>query len=244
MTARRRRTAWRWCRASSSLSTSRLRPGRADRARRPLRQVQRRDRSRRPAPQRAGADLGQRLGHGQDSSGERPPALRGISIAINRGGRLDAHGLPVCHRGQIEPSSTSEAHARLRPRAGRRRLATTADVAFPEQSSFPSHGRILAFNSIVDGGARSSPTSTATKPAPITRIIVFHDQQGAGGTFGTILTRLAAGGAEPERISEEHQPRPASAIHLPRQASQLPQRQLRRPGGLSRRRFSPSPGRR
>src|SRR3954454_8978072 len=31
-------------------------------------------------------------------SGERPPALRQIAIAINRGGVLDTHGLPTCRR--------------------------------------------------------------------------------------------------------------------------------------------------
>src|SRR5262245_52324066 len=35
-------------------------------------------------------------------SGERPPALRFISIAINRGGRIDTKGLPVCRRAGIE----------------------------------------------------------------------------------------------------------------------------------------------
>src|SRR4051794_18497754 len=30
-----------------------------------------------------------------------PPALRGIRIALNRDGRLDATGLPVCRRFQI-----------------------------------------------------------------------------------------------------------------------------------------------
>src|SRR6187200_2418829 len=31
-------------------------------------------------------------------SGDRPPALRFISIAINRGGRIETKGLPVCRR--------------------------------------------------------------------------------------------------------------------------------------------------
>src|SRR5215212_9163992 len=32
--------------------------------------------------------------------GERPPALRQIVIAVNRGGSLDTEGLPVCRRRQ------------------------------------------------------------------------------------------------------------------------------------------------
>jgi hypothetical protein len=119
-------------------------------------------------------------------SGERPPALRGISIAINRGGRLDAHGLPVCHRSQIEPSSSREALARCGPAlvgSG----SYDADVAFPEQSAFPSHGHILAFNAIVDGGRAILAHVYGKEPAPITRIIVFRIRE-TGGTYGTVLT--------------------------------------------------------
>jgi len=42
-------------------------------------------------------------------TGERPPALRGIVLSLNRGGHIDTHGLPVCHRGRIEPASTRQA---------------------------------------------------------------------------------------------------------------------------------------
>jgi hypothetical protein len=119
-------------------------------------------------------------------SGERPPALRGISIAINQGGKLDAHGLAVCKRGQIEPSSTEEALARCGDAlvgGG----SYDADVAFPEQSAFPSHGRVLAFNAVVGGKRAILAHVYGAKPIPITRIIVFHIQQ-TSGTYGTTLT--------------------------------------------------------
>lgn len=119
-------------------------------------------------------------------SGERPPALRRISIAINRGGRLDAHGLPVCRQSEIEPSTDREALSRCGPAlvgGG----SYVADVAFPEQSAFPSHGRILAFNAIVDGQRAILAHVYGAKPAPVTRIIVFHIRE-SGGTFGTVLT--------------------------------------------------------
>src|SRR6187402_2370965 len=44
-------------------------------------------------------------------SGERPPALRFISIAINRGGTIDTEGLPVCKRSEIEAASSAQAMA-------------------------------------------------------------------------------------------------------------------------------------
>ncbi|HYJ20480.1 MAG TPA: hypothetical protein VEW07_00500 [Solirubrobacterales bacterium] len=119
-------------------------------------------------------------------SGERPPALRRIEIAINQGGRLDAHGLPVCSRRQIQPSSTAEALARCGP-ALVGDGSYDADVAFPEQSAFPSHGRVLAFNAVVDGKRAILAHVYADRPIPITRIVVFRIRQ-TQGTYGTILT--------------------------------------------------------
>jgi hypothetical protein len=119
-------------------------------------------------------------------SGERPPALRQITIAINRGGRLDAYGLPVCRRQEIEPSSTEEAMRACGPAlvgGG----SYDADVAFPEQSAFPSHGRILAFNAIVAGKRAILAQVYGANPAPITRIIVFHIHESASA-YGTVLS--------------------------------------------------------
>jgi hypothetical protein len=119
-------------------------------------------------------------------SGERPPALRGISIAINQGGRLDARGLPLCRRGQIEPSSTEEALARCGAAlVGSGHYA--ADVAFPEQAAFPSNGRVLAFNALVEGKRAILAHIYDPNPVPITRVIVFRIRE-SSGTFGTILT--------------------------------------------------------
>jgi hypothetical protein len=118
-------------------------------------------------------------------SGERPPALRRIAIAINQGGRLDAHGLPICHQARIEPSTTREALARCGPAlVGRGNYA--ADVVFPEQSAFPSRGRILAFNAVVDGQRAILAHVFGAKPVPITRIVVFHIHE-RDGTYGTVL---------------------------------------------------------
>ncbi len=119
-------------------------------------------------------------------SGDQPPALRGIAIAINQGGKLDARGLPICRQRQIEPSSTQEALARCGPAlvgGG----SYDADVAFPEQSAFPSHGRVLAFNAVVGGKRAILAHVYGANPIPITRIIVFHIKE-TGGTYGTVLT--------------------------------------------------------
>jgi hypothetical protein len=119
-------------------------------------------------------------------SGERPPALRRIAIAINRGGRLDTIGLPVCRESQIQPSSSSQALASCGDAlVGRGRF--TAAIAFPEQSAFPSQGQILAFNAVVDGRPAILAHVYGGQPIPITRIIVFHIRR-SGGAYGTVLT--------------------------------------------------------
>lgn len=119
-------------------------------------------------------------------SGKRPPALRGITIALNRGGRLDARGLPRCRQSQLEPGSTAEALAACRPAlVGSGSFA--ADVAFPEQRAFLSHGRIVAFNAVVAGHRAILAHAYSPEPVPITRIIVFHIHQ-SSGTYRTVLT--------------------------------------------------------
>jgi hypothetical protein len=119
-------------------------------------------------------------------SGDRPPALRWITIAINRGGRIDTKGLPLCRRSQIEPATTKEALAACGPAlVGEGRYVGA--VSLPEQNAFPLHGRILAFNAIVDGRRAILAHVYGESPVPNSRILVFHIRN-SGGTYGTILT--------------------------------------------------------
>lgn len=119
-------------------------------------------------------------------SGEQPPALRFISIAINRGGRVETRGLPRCRRSEIEASSSATAlRACGDALVGEGRYA--AGVSFPEQAAFPLQGRILAFNARVDGKRAILAHVYGDNPYPNSRIFVFHIRQ-AQGTFGTVLT--------------------------------------------------------
>jgi hypothetical protein len=119
-------------------------------------------------------------------SAERPPALRFIAIAINRGGRIETRGLPVCHRQEIESASSAKAMAVCGPAlVGTGRYAGA--VTFPDQAAFPLQGRILAFNAVVDGGRAILAHVYGNKPFPNSRIIVFRIHETAG-TFGTVLS--------------------------------------------------------
>lgn len=112
------------------------------------------------------------------SSVEGPPPLRRIEIAINRGGRLDAHGLPTCEREEIQPSSSAQAREICGP-ALVGEGSFDADVAFPEQAAFPSHGQVLAFNALVGCSSaelrmhasdRRPPSARVRYPSPTGRL--------------------------------------------------------------------------
>lgn len=121
-------------------------------------------------------------------SGQRPPGLRRIVIAINKGGHLYTEGLPVCRRRWIDPSTTEQAFQRCR-QALVGGGSYVGAVALPEQSAFPSRGRILAFNTVINGSHAILAHIYGADPIPNTRIIVFHIRKRAG-TFGTVFTGL------------------------------------------------------
>jgi hypothetical protein len=145
-------------------------------------------------PRLAPAPIGVRIaGKIKTISGHRPPSLRQIRIAINREGRLDTHGLPVCPPARIAATSSDDALAACGSAlVGEGSFA--ARVAFPEQAAFPNRGRILAFNSRSDGHRTILAHVYGSKPAPISRLIVFHLSRGRGA-YGTVLT-----GAVPETL--------------------------------------------
>jgi hypothetical protein len=120
-------------------------------------------------------------------SGERPPPLRSLSIGIHRGGRLDTRGLPVCHREEIDPGSSAKAlEVCGSALVGEGTFA--ARTAFPEQETFPAHGRILGFNSVSNGHPTILAHIYGADPVPITRTIVFHIHRHPGKTFDTTLS--------------------------------------------------------
>jgi hypothetical protein len=117
--------------------------------------------------------------------GRQPPQLRTITLAINRHGRFDFRGLPVCHYHQIHPASTREA-IKSCPDSLIGRGTFGADVLLPEQSPFPSVGQVTAFNGIFHGRHVVFAHVFGTEPLPQSQVIVF----GLGRTSGTFRTTL------------------------------------------------------
>ncbi|HEX5990622.1 MAG TPA: hypothetical protein VFY75_10480 [Solirubrobacterales bacterium] len=113
------------------------------------------------------------------------PKLEGISIAINSQGRVNNRRVPLCRLGRIDPSTTAEALAACRSSLiGEGRF--TADVRIPEQSPFPSRGKLLAFNGRLRGKPAIFAHIYGTKPVPTSYVLPFLLSK-TKGTFGTLL---------------------------------------------------------
>jgi hypothetical protein len=119
------------------------------------------------------------------------PKLEEIQIAINRHGRLDTGGIPVCRLGRIDPSTTAEALAACGTSlVGRGRFS--ANLKIPEQSPFPSRGKVLAFNGKLRGKPALFAHIYGTEPVPTSYVLPFSIEQ-AGGTYAsTFVASLPA----------------------------------------------------
>lgn len=115
----------------------------------------------------------------------QPPQLRRIAIEINRNGRFDADGLPSCRIPQIQPSTTDGALS-----ACRRALVGeghfSANIRLPQQSPFPSQGKVLAFNGRIHGQPAILAHIYGTQPAPTSYVLPFLIHS-AHGTYGNVL---------------------------------------------------------
>ena len=119
--------------------------------------------------------------------GSPPPRLRAIEIAINRAGRFDFAGLPRCTYAEIQPSTTAAAQAACgAAKVGEGTFA--ADVLLPEQSPFPSQGKIVAFNGTEKGKPVILAHVYGTVPIPLSYTLVLRVAETRGkGTFATVL---------------------------------------------------------
>ncbi len=120
------------------------------------------------------------------ANGAPPPQLRTVKIAINRHGRLDTRGLPTCRLREIQPATNAAAiRACGAARVGEGRFA--ADVVIPEQSPFPSEGKVIAFNGLQHGSRVIFAHVYGTDPIPTSFTLALRISR-AKGTFGTVLT--------------------------------------------------------
>ena len=120
-----------------------------------------------------------------------PPQLQRVSFAFNRAGHLQTAGLPRCHLSDIDPSNTRQAlEACRRSLVGEGRFS--ANVLLPEQSPFPSAGKVLAFYGTLKGKPVIFGHIYGTEPVPTSVVMPLYIRQGKG-TFGTHLDASLAG---------------------------------------------------
>lgn len=117
--------------------------------------------------------------------GAVPPPVRTMTIAINRYGKLDLGGLPVCRLEQIQPATTEDALAICR-----RSLVGTGDfhaaVLSNALAPFPAEGDVFAFYGEVEGRPAILAHVYGTDPAPASYTIPFVISK-SRGTYGTTL---------------------------------------------------------
>jgi len=118
-------------------------------------------------------------------SAESLPQLQKLQIAINSAGHLDLKGVPHCRINHINPSTNSEALEACRSSlVGEGTFS--ANVVLPEQSPFPSKGKLLAFNGTIGRQPALFAHIYGTDPLPTSYVFAFRIKQ-SKGTYGTIL---------------------------------------------------------
>jgi hypothetical protein len=112
--------------------------------------------------------------------GARAPLLRSVAIALNRNGRIDPNALPTCRLEEIQPATSADALAACgRSRVGEGDFA--ANVLLPEQSPYPSHGKLIAFNGVEDGRPVILAHVFGSKPIPTSFTLPFAIDRRNGG---------------------------------------------------------------
>jgi len=136
-------------------------------------------------PRHGRVPIGVSLGGKISSANAEPPKLTKLTIEINRNGHLDTRGLPRCRLRSIRPSTNREAlDACGRALVGEGSFS--ADVRFPEQSPFPSSGKVLAFNGMDHGRPAIFAHIYGRKPVPTSYVLSFRIGH-RSGTYGTVL---------------------------------------------------------
>ena len=127
-------------------------------------------------------------GHVFTADGQTPPQLKQMDIEINRHGRIETEGLPVCRLAQIKATSSEKALAAC----GESLVGSGhfwASVVFNEEAS-PYHttGRLLAFNGRKAGRPVLLIHIYTTQPFPSAFVVVFTIRKIKDGPYGTELS--------------------------------------------------------
>jgi len=132
------------------------------------------------------------------SDGTHPSAFREATVDIDRNGRINTRGVPVCRGGQLEARDTKAAR-RVCGKAIVGRGSAHAEISFPEQKSIRVASPLLIFN----GGTKGGKTTmyihtflTVPVPAPVvTTITIKKIHKGRFGYRTLARVPVIAGGS-------------------------------------------------
>jgi hypothetical protein len=126
-------------------------------------------------------------GHIASATGEVPPQLQRMAIAVNRHGLLSSVGLPACKVAQIQPGASDRALANCADAlVGSGRF--WASVVFPGQRAYPTRGRLLIFNGRKGGSPVLFAHIYTTTPFNTSFVITFTIKHISRGPYGTELS--------------------------------------------------------
>lgn len=126
-------------------------------------------------------------GHVSTTDETQPPQLKKLTIEINRHGRLDYAGLPICQVNRIQPASNSRALAACRAAlVGQGRFFGT--ITLPGSAPYPIEGRLLVFNGKEHGHQVLLGHIYSSSPFSISFVMTFEIQTKPHGTWGTTLS--------------------------------------------------------
>ena len=126
---------------------------------------------------------------GQIASADKstPPQLRQLKIEINRNGRLDYRGLPLCRLSQIRTASNAHALAACRQALVGQGKYSGA-ITLPGSAPFPITGRLLVFNGQEHGKQVLFGHIFSPHPFSTSFVITFQISNSPHGAYGTTLT--------------------------------------------------------
>jgi len=119
--------------------------------------------------------------------GSRPPQLREIAVAMNRAGKIFSKGLPTCTASTLQQTS-SEAALSLCRSALVGHGTFGARVDFPNAPLIPANGKVLVFNSRVDGKQGMLLHLYGSSPVRAAFVLPFKVEHPSKGKFGTVFS--------------------------------------------------------
>jgi hypothetical protein len=116
-----------------------------------------------------------------------PPQLKVLKIEINRNGRLDYQGLPLCAAHEIQPATNERALSACRA-ALVGQGTFNAYIVLKGQEPYPASGRLLLFNGREGGRQVLLGHIYISQPFASSFLIPFQIAANPHGQYGTTLT--------------------------------------------------------